>query len=82
MGTVTPQKPMSDHVEEGLASSVQEEGKEPVQALKLGHDGLPLVPQPSDHKDDPLPNAAEGIDRLLTRLFAARTGPTGTSTMF
>ncbi len=28
--------------------------KEPIPNLKTGRDGLPLVPQPSDHKDDPL----------------------------
>ncbi|KAI5461870.1 major facilitator superfamily domain-containing protein [Mariannaea sp. PMI_226] len=42
----------SVHVEDGIHSS--SESKEPVSDLKLGHDGLPLVPQPSDHKDDPL----------------------------
>ena len=30
------------------------EGKEPISGLKLDASGLPLVPQPSDHKDDPL----------------------------
>ncbi|KAK2599694.1 hypothetical protein N8I77_011427 [Diaporthe amygdali] len=33
---------------------LNEDGKSPVPALKLDKHGLPLVPQPSNHKDDPL----------------------------
>ena len=39
---------ISAHVEEGSLD------KETIPTLKTGRDGLPLVPQPSDHKDDPL----------------------------
>ncbi|KAH8905828.1 MFS general substrate transporter [Coniochaeta sp. PMI_546] len=38
------------HVEDGHES----ESKDAVPSLKLDHNGLPLEPQPSDHKDDPL----------------------------
>jgi hypothetical protein len=34
------------------------DGKKSAPDLKLGRDGLPLVPQPSDHKEDPLVSPA------------------------
>ena len=40
---VTDRAPLPDNMEKNLD-----------QGLKLGADGLPLVPQPTDHKDDPL----------------------------
>ncbi|KAL7932212.1 major facilitator superfamily domain-containing protein [Trichoderma chlorosporum] len=50
--------PSAAHVEESPsgfeASGFETEGKEPISDLKLDANGLPLVPQPSDHKDDPL----------------------------
>ncbi|KAM0253069.1 hypothetical protein ACHAQJ_007445 [Trichoderma viride] len=46
--------PSSAHVEETPPGFEPEEGKEPISDLKLDASGLPLVPQPSDHKDDPL----------------------------
>lgn len=33
---------------------INENRNTPTPALKLDKHGLPLVPQPSDHKDDPL----------------------------
>ena len=43
----------SSHVEEQRIEAI-EEIKVPTSNLKLGSDGLPLEPQPSNHKDDPL----------------------------
>lgn len=43
---------VSTHVEDGAA--ISDTSKDPYPNLKLGADGLPLVPQPTDHKDDPL----------------------------
>jgi hypothetical protein len=37
---------------EDVESDIQKEGAGPT--LKLDSNGLPLLPQPSDHKDDPL----------------------------
>jgi hypothetical protein len=45
--------PSAAHVEES-PPGFEPDGKEPVSDLKLDASGLPLVPQPSDHKDDPL----------------------------
>lgn len=45
--------PAAAHVEES-PSGYENESKEPISDLKLDANGLPLVPQPSDHKDDPL----------------------------
>ncbi|KAL6834623.1 major facilitator superfamily domain-containing protein [Trichoderma camerunense] len=45
--------PAAAHVEES-PSGYENESKEPISDLKLDAHGLPLVPQPSDHKDDPL----------------------------
>jgi hypothetical protein len=36
------------------ASSVEDEAQIKSSDLKLDENGLPLVPQPSDHEDDPL----------------------------
>ena len=53
-------------------------------SLKLDANGLPLVPQPSDHKDDPL----VGDDTCPMQLwlpeadFRCRIGHDGTSIMF
>ena len=43
---------VSPQVEDGATAS--DTSKNPYPNLKLGADGLPLVPQPTDHKDDPL----------------------------
>jgi hypothetical protein len=51
----------SIHVEDGPAAS--QEGKESAPDLKLGRDGLPLAPQPSDHKDDPLVSIEHQLDK-------------------
>lgn len=40
---VTDRATLSDNMEKNLD-----------RGLKLGADGLPLVPQPTDHRDDPL----------------------------
>lgn len=49
--------PSAAHVEESpsaFETGSDPESKEPPSGLKLDASGLPLVPQPSDHKDDPL----------------------------
>jgi hypothetical protein len=43
----------SSHVEKQPIEEMEEMGV-PTSNLKLDSNGLPLVPQPSDHKDDPL----------------------------
>jgi hypothetical protein len=49
--------PSAAHIEESpsaFETGSDPESKEPPSGLKLDASGLPLVPQPSDHKDDPL----------------------------
>jgi hypothetical protein len=41
---------VSSHLEDGADIEIKNEQPQ----LKLDEHGLPLVPQPSDHKDDPL----------------------------
>lgn len=43
----------TSHIEEQPIETMGEM-KVPMSDLKLDSNGLPLVPQPSDHKDDPL----------------------------
>jgi hypothetical protein len=43
----------SSHIEEERIEAMDEK-RIPTSNLKLDADGLPLEPQPSDHKDDPL----------------------------
>lgn len=60
--------PSADHVEETPSPFEAEEGKEPISDLKLDAHGLPLVPQPSDHKDDPLVCRVETISLDICQL--------------
>ncbi|PTB36881.1 uncharacterized protein TrAFT101_007254 [Trichoderma asperellum] len=55
-GLIKPAVPNASHVEESSSpfETSSKDSKEPVSDLKLDAHGLPLVPQPSDHKDDPL----------------------------
>lgn len=55
-GSIKPAVPNAAHVEESASpfETSSKDSKEPVSDLKLDKQGLPLVPQPSDHKDDPL----------------------------
>lgn len=55
-GSIKPAVPNAAHVEESASpfETSSKDSKEPVSDLKLDKHGLPLVPQPSDHKDDPL----------------------------
>lgn len=55
-GSIKPAVPNAAHVEESASpfERSSKDSKEPVSDLKLDKHGLPLVPQPSDHKDDPL----------------------------
>ena len=48
-----PTEISSSHIEK-IRTDAIEVMKVPVSNLKLDSNGLPLVPQPSDHKDDPL----------------------------
>lgn len=41
-------------IHEKGAVDIDENGNSPTPVLKLDGHGLPLVPQPSEHKDDPL----------------------------
>lgn len=45
---------------------IDESGKLSTSALKLDKHGLPLVPQPSDHKDDPLVSRSSQTTNILT----------------
>jgi hypothetical protein len=54
------------HIEEGDSDRMDE--KSVVADLKLDEHGLPLVPQPSDHKDDPLVSRLS-ISSLLCHLL-------------
>lgn len=55
-GAIKPAVPNAAHVEESASpfETSSKDSKEPVSDLKLDAHGLPLVPQPSNHKDDPL----------------------------
>lgn len=66
---------------EKYQDSHQSESLEP---LKLDSNGLPLVPQPSRFKDDPLVSTSDSLhstphyqDSFLTTLY--RTGPHGSN---
>jgi hypothetical protein len=59
MATLNDEKDIQTlHVESSSEDEAQTKGVRP--ELKLDENGLPLVPQPSDHPDDPLvyPNTA------------------------
>lgn len=54
----------ASHVEEQpvqLPINAMGEMKVPISDLKLDEHGLPLVPQPSDHKDDPLVSVSSRV---------------------
>jgi hypothetical protein len=59
------------------------EGDMPIEAnvpgLKLDRQGLPLVPQPSDHKDDPLVRLAGRAISSIPSNWRCRTGLDGTN---
>ena len=57
---------LSLHFEEGASDRMDD--KPVVADLKLDEHGLPLVPQPSDHKDDPLVSR-RSIPSLLCHLL-------------
>jgi hypothetical protein len=75
----------SSHIEEQRIEAM-EEMRVPMSNLKLDSDGLPLEPQPSDHKDDPL---VRSFFKNVSNRRAARSntdncriGQSGTNTMF
>ena len=58
----------SSHIEEERIEAMGEM-KIPMSDLKLDSNGLPLEPQPSDHKDDPLVRSSLRICRTDGLLF-------------
>lgn len=46
---------------------IDENGKTSTPTLKLDKHGLPLVPQPSDHKDDPLVSRIVAQQKLKSK---------------